>query len=62
VDGFWEDRLEPWDMLAANLMIEEAGGRVSRYDGAPVRPGPDEIAASNGLLHPKLLAALQLGE
>jgi len=61
-DGFWEDRLEPWDMLAANLMIEEAGGRVSRYDGTPVGLEPDEIAASNGLLHTKLLAALRLEE
>lgn len=62
VDGFWEDRLESWDMLAANLMIEEAGGRVSRYDGTPVMPQPDEVAASNGLLHEKLLAALRIGE
>ena len=61
-DGFWEDRLEPWDMLAANLMIEEAGGRVSRYDGTPLGLEPDEIAASNGVLHPKLLAALRMEE
>ncbi len=48
----------PLFMLAGNLMIEEAGGRVSRYDGSALALGPDEIAASNGRLHPRLLAAL----
>ena len=58
IDGFWEDVLKPWDMLAGNLMIEEAGGRVSRYDGSRVGLEADEIAASNGALHAELLAAL----
>jgi myo-inositol-1(or 4)-monophosphatase len=57
-DGFWEDELKPWDMLAGNLMIEEAGGSVSRYDGTALALEPDEVAASNGALHPRLLAAL----
>jgi myo-inositol-1(or 4)-monophosphatase len=59
VDGFWEDRLEPWDLLAGKLMIEEAGGRVTRYDGRPLGVEPDEIVASNGVLHEKLLAVLR---
>jgi myo-inositol-1(or 4)-monophosphatase len=58
-DGFWEDRLQPWDMLAGNLMIEEAGGRISRYDGGPLGLEPDELAASNGALHEALLAVLR---
>jgi myo-inositol-1(or 4)-monophosphatase len=58
-EAFWEDRLQPWDMLAGKLMIEEAGGRVSRYDGRPLGLEPDEIAASNGVLHEKLLTALR---
>jgi myo-inositol-1(or 4)-monophosphatase len=57
-DGFWELKLQPWDIAAASLMIEEAGGRVTGFDGAawtlPVR----DIVASNGLVHPALLAAL----
>jgi myo-inositol-1(or 4)-monophosphatase len=60
VDAFWEDRLQSWDMLAGNLMIDEAGGRVSRYDGTLIGLGPDEIAASNGALHDTLLAALRM--
>ena len=36
VDGFWEERLHAWDMMAGALLIEEAGGRVSRFDGSPL--------------------------
>jgi myo-inositol-1(or 4)-monophosphatase len=55
IDGFWEERLNAWDMAAGNLMIEEAGGRVSRYDGTPLALKHDEIVASNGTLHPAML-------
>ncbi len=34
-DGFWEFNLRPWDYAAACLLVEEAGGRVGRIDGAP---------------------------
>src|SRR4051812_13025437 len=33
-DGFWEEGLNPWDMAAGVLLIEEAGGRITRYDGS----------------------------
>ncbi|HEY7515298.1 MAG TPA: inositol monophosphatase family protein, partial [Vicinamibacteria bacterium] len=51
IDGFWEERLEPWDMMAGILMIEEAGGRVTRFDGSAIGPSADEVLASNGPLH-----------
>jgi myo-inositol-1(or 4)-monophosphatase len=54
-DGFWEERLQPWDMLAGILMVEEAGGRVSRFDGSAVRPQADEMVATNGLIHNAML-------
>lgn len=54
-DGFWEERLQPWDMLAGILMVEEAGGRVSRFDGSAVRPQADEMVATNGLIHDAML-------
>jgi len=59
-DGFWEDRLNPWDVLAGSLMIEEAGGRITRYDDSPLGLTADQVAASNGRLHEKLLQALAL--
>jgi myo-inositol-1(or 4)-monophosphatase len=55
VDAFWEERLEAWDMMAGNLMIEEAGGRVSRFDGSPIGLRADELVASNGHLHEAML-------
>jgi myo-inositol-1(or 4)-monophosphatase len=45
-------------MLAGKLLIEEAGGRVSRFDGRPLGLGSDEIVASNGVLHAQLLEIL----
>lgn len=58
-DGFWEAVLKPWDMAAGRLLVEEAGGKVTRFDGTSVSVGPDEIAATNGHIHDELLAALR---
>lgn len=58
-DGYWEERLQSWDMAAGRLMVEEAGGRVSRFDDSSVSLAVDEIAATNGSLHSRLLDALR---
>ncbi|HWW94340.1 MAG TPA: inositol monophosphatase family protein [Vicinamibacteria bacterium] len=58
-DGFWEERLQPWDMMAGVVLIEEAGGRVSRFDGSPLGLGPDEVLATNGALHQVMLEVLR---
>jgi myo-inositol-1(or 4)-monophosphatase len=55
-DGFWEEILKPWDMAAGRLLVEEAGGRVSRFDGAAIGPGPDQCLATNGRIHDEMLA------
>ncbi len=57
-DGFWELGLKPWDMAAGALMVEEAGGRVTRFDGSPFRLFEPEILASNGLIHEEMIAVL----
>ncbi len=57
-DGFWEEGLHPWDVAGAVLMIEEAGGRVSDYDGAPFDIYSAPILASNGLLHEQMMRVL----
>jgi myo-inositol-1(or 4)-monophosphatase len=54
-DGFWEFNLNPWDTAAGVLMIEEAGGKVSRFDGSPFQLDSRETLASNGLVHEALL-------
>jgi len=58
-DGFWEFNLNPWDTAAGALMIEEAGGKVSRFDGSPFQLDSRETLASNGLLHQALLYEFQ---
>jgi myo-inositol-1(or 4)-monophosphatase len=58
-DGFWEERLQPWDILAGVLMVEEAGGRVSRFDGTALGLSADQIVASNGPLHAPMLEVLR---
>jgi myo-inositol-1(or 4)-monophosphatase len=54
-DGFWEERLHPWDIAAGILLVEEAGGRVTGIDGMPVDVFAGHIIASNGPLHPLML-------
>jgi myo-inositol-1(or 4)-monophosphatase len=59
VDGFWEERLQPWDMMAGILMVTEAGGTASRFDGSPLGLSADEIVATNGVLHGPMLEVLR---
>lgn len=54
-DGFWEFNLNPWDTAAGVLIIEEAGGRVTRFDGSPFELNSKETLASNGIIHDELL-------
>ncbi|HRB12634.1 MAG TPA: inositol monophosphatase family protein, partial [Vicinamibacteria bacterium] len=58
IDGYFEERLKPWDVLAGSLLVEEAGGRVSRFDGSPIGVSADEVIASNGFLHEAMLRVL----
>lgn len=58
-DGYWEVTLQPWDIAAGLLLVEEAGGKVTRYDGSPCNPteaGP--VLATNKHLHTQILEVL----
>ena len=59
-DGFVERRLQPWDYAAGLLIVAEAGGQATDLDGAalPLAHGSG-VAASNGLIHSAVLAALK---
>jgi myo-inositol-1(or 4)-monophosphatase len=57
-DGFWELKLQPWDVAAGLLIVEEAGGRTSDLHGGPAPRSGQEIVASNGLVHAALVDAL----
>ncbi|KAJ9564902.1 hypothetical protein OSB04_000868 [Centaurea solstitialis] len=55
VEAYWEYRLKPWDMAAGVLIVEEAGGTVSRMDGGKFTVFDRSLLVSNGILHAKLL-------
>jgi myo-inositol-1(or 4)-monophosphatase len=59
-DGFWEETLKPWDTAAAVLIVQEAGGQISTFDGSPFDLYSENVVASNNLLHEQILAALKL--
>jgi myo-inositol-1(or 4)-monophosphatase len=58
-DGFWEEGLNPWDVAAGKLLIEEAGGQVTYYDGSPFNIYSPPICASNGTIHSQMLDVLR---
>lgn len=51
LDGYWERGLKPWDMAAGIVIVKEAGGQVSDYDGSLIKLDSGRILATNGLLH-----------
>jgi len=57
-DGYWEDRLQPWDLAAGCLLVAEAGGTVTGFDGSAGDFRSGAAVASNGAVHVELLRAL----
>ena len=55
VDGFWEFDLKPWDTAAGVLLVEEAGGTISRMDGDNYSIYDKQVMASNGQIHKEML-------
>lgn len=58
LDGFWERPLNAWDMAAGSLIVEEAGGVVTGYDGTPFGPYRREIIVANSLVYDELAAVV----
>jgi myo-inositol-1(or 4)-monophosphatase len=58
LDGFFEEKLKPWDTAAGILLIAEAGGVITTFNGAPYHLHSLTILASNGLLHEAIAALL----
>ena len=55
LDGFWEFNLNPWDTSAGALLVTEAGGSMTSFDGSPFRLDSREVLATNGLLRDELV-------
>jgi myo-inositol-1(or 4)-monophosphatase len=58
-DGFWEVKLNPWDISAGALMIEEAGGQVTGLAGGPFDSREGEVVASNGRIHDAMVEIIR---
>lgn len=58
LDLYWEQHLKYWDIAAGLLLVEEAGGRVTRFDGSGVDARADQVVATGGAIHAAALAAL----
>jgi myo-inositol-1(or 4)-monophosphatase len=58
VDGFWEWKLKPWDTAAGALIVEEAGGRISDFEGRHFDPFGEQTVASNGRIHQQMIEVL----
>ncbi len=57
--GFWETRLSPWDFTAGDLIVREAGGIVTDFEGKNLSPSSVKIVASNGIIHNKMLEIIK---
>jgi myo-inositol-1(or 4)-monophosphatase len=55
MDGFWEQGLGPWDIAAAALIVDEAGGTTTDLEGHPFAARSGRLVASNGLVHREML-------
>ncbi len=60
-DGFWELGLKPWDTAAGFLILTEAGGTVTDFSGDTFSIDKPEILATNGKIHPAMVALLGKG-
>ncbi|MFM9940959.1 MAG: inositol monophosphatase family protein [Hyphomicrobiaceae bacterium] len=54
-DGYWDQKLEPWDVAAGIVLIREAGGLVTDLAGAPAKAETGGIMAGNKLIHTQLM-------
>ncbi len=58
-DGFWELHLKPWDVAAGILLVEEAGGIVTNFEGKPYKFTDNNIVAGNPVIHKLMLIELE---
>jgi len=58
-DGFWEVKLNPWDMAAGTVILKEAGGEVTNFRGDTHSLYGKELVASNGKIHEAMLSVIQ---
>ena len=58
-DGYWEIDIHPWDVAAGHIIVEEAGGEVTRFDGSRFNYLHKDILASNPFIHASMSRILK---
>lgn len=58
-DGFWELKLQPWDVAAGCLLAEEAGGKIANIRGGSWNISSPDILVSNGRIQEQMLSVFQ---
>jgi len=59
LEAYCEYAMDAWDIAAGQLILEQAGGRLTLFDGRPHESADRvDVVASNGHIHPELIAAL----
>lgn len=58
-EGYFSTKIAAWDVAAGALLVQEAGGRVTNFQGKPWQPVQDDFIASNGKIHSKLISLLR---
>jgi myo-inositol-1(or 4)-monophosphatase len=58
VDGYWQRGIAPWDIAAGIILLQEAGGQVTAYNGGDLQIDSGRILATNGYIHNSLSQTL----
>ncbi len=59
LDGYWEFKLNPWDTSAGYLLVEEAGGKITHFDGSKFTLDSREVLAANPLIYPEMQSVFE---
>jgi myo-inositol-1(or 4)-monophosphatase len=59
IDGYWEWQLKPWDCAAGQIIVQEAGGKLSDYAGASYSIYGEQTLATNGHIHKEMVAVMR---
>jgi myo-inositol-1(or 4)-monophosphatase len=62
LDGFWEMKLGAWDLAAGSLIVVEAGGKVTNFEGLPLGLDGSHVLASNRRIHREMMKILRMGK
>jgi myo-inositol-1(or 4)-monophosphatase len=59
-DFFWEAYLQPWDFMAGLVIIQEAGGKISNFQGKALSLQPDSVLAANPAIYDEIFKIIRL--